>query len=85
MARDIDYTPAFRAAEYVFGQEPVFSNPRVRCKNCGSVSQMKRICISEDANRKHIYENWQCGCGATATFTFAKVEEEYRTKHGTKL
>lgn len=65
--------------------EPIFTNSRVRCRNCGSVSQMKKVYIGEDVDRKHLYETWKCGCGATATFTFTKVEEIHRTKGGTRI
>ena len=85
MARNIDYTPAFEAAEYVYGKEPIFTSSLVRCKNCGSVSQMKKVYTGEDAGRKRLYETWKCGCGATAAFTFAKIEEIHLTKEGTRI
>ena len=54
-----------------------------RCPNCGSSAQFRIAYEGETSNQLH--RKYKCGCGATATITYKKIEVVFRSPSGTKL
>ena len=46
----------------------------MKCPNCGSTAQIKRIAKTENMAYTKIYDQWKCGCGAIIQVTFERVE-----------
>lgn len=55
----------------------------IRCKNCGSTAQFKKVYEAETEH--HLVQQFKCGCGATASLKYALVEISITTKEGTRL
>lgn len=46
----------------------------VKCPNCGSTAQMKRVAI-DYVTFSHAIEVWRCGCGCVVRRTMKTVNE----------
>ena len=57
---------------------------RIKCPNCGSTAQMKRIAKTEDMAYTRIYDQWKCGCGAIVQVTFERTKIDLITVEKTK-
>ena len=54
-----------------------------RCPNCGSTAQIKLA--YEGMTSTSLSRTYKCGCGASVTIVYKKVETIFRSPSGTKL
>lgn len=54
-----------------------------KCPNCGSTAQIRLA--YEGMTSTSLSRTYKCGCGASVTIVYKKVETIFRSPSGTKL